>query len=434
MSLWSCRDNLDLQEVSIQYPEAQETIPVQIDGLIDDGTKAISDASLSVYQHGNIIGNGLSDQEGRFSFTYYPTETGTEPIYLQARHDNFEENLIQLQDREQNTTNITMMQRGTMVSSRVDLSSAPELVSIMGKVVDGGEEPLAYQFLFFTINDSLVNYTSTGRDGSFELLIPANATGALFFFDRACRSTFLQQNVTTMDEDIDIGTIKNEGGTTSPTTVRGTVVDCDGNPLFQAIVSLINGRRDLAVFTDENGQYAITFFNCAGSDNPSDFQVTASGYGGTVLSQPIDTIITGEEMILPPLTLCNSPSVGTTEVTLVIEGDTLLLTDPHQFTIGDRTGVQTSIAPIPQGTNSQPPGLFLDIDGTTEGTFNVSWASITSGPYELSVAPSRYPQTGGEASIDNLDDESIKGQLTLNMFDPSTNANVLVTGDFNIRN
>lgn len=434
MSLWSCRENLDFQEVSIQDPVAQETIPVRINGTIEDGVQIISGASLSVYQDGNIIGDGLSDQEGRFSFTYYPTKTGTEPIDLQVKHDSYEDNLIRLQTPEQNTTNITMMERGTMASSRVDLSSAPDLVSLKGQVVDGEEEPLAYQFLFFTINDSLVNYTSTGRDGSFNLLIPANATGALFFFDRACRSTFLQQSVTTTDEDIDIGIIKNEGGTTSQFTVTGTVLDCDGNPLPQPVVTLINGRRDYAVFGDKNGQYEITIFNCSDDDDASDIRVIASGYAGTVLSQPFDTTITGEETALPPITICKSPSVGTTEVTLMIEGDTLLLTNPHQFTVGGPTGAQTSIAPIAEGTNSRASGLFLDIDGTTEGTFNVSLASITNGQYELSVAPSRYPETRGEASIETLNDQSIRGRLTLNMFDPANNANVVVTGTFSIRN
>lgn len=107
----------------------------------------------------------------------------------------------------------------------------------------------------------------TNSEGVTSGLVAANEE-MLLEIRNSCGQVFFLQNIGPFTDDTSIGPIVISSTSLSTTTITGSAVDCDLNPVTNGYVNIsIPGRQIYAVPDETDGSFSITYINCAQSES-----------------------------------------------------------------------------------------------------------------------------------------------------------------------
>ncbi|MCC6461042.1 MAG: carboxypeptidase regulatory-like domain-containing protein [Saprospiraceae bacterium] len=207
----------------------------------------------------------------------------------------------------------------------------------------------------------------TNSNGQVSGLVPANETLLLRLIDR-CDKTVYEDNIGYFTTDTDLGKINISGLAT--TTVSGTLLDCNNEPLPQGLVSLVSSGDTIRIYalSDASGAYTFSFLDC--STGPS---VTLIGYDTDKLkeSSPLIANLTGAHTQVGPLAVCNSLDEY---IVFYCNGYSRVFVTATHFEDGS---MWAQSPPIPGVTSDNLAILleFKDVAGN-QSTFTVSYIGV----------------------------------------------------------
>lgn len=178
------------------------------------------------------------------------------------------------------------------------------LVDIEGLVVDADGHPLTNTGVYISFPDfSQTGSGVTNSDGIFGGKIPKDQLLVLQIKDN-CGVVLLETNIGPLSEDTNLGTFTLSSPTVNVTTISGTLVNCDGDPISEGVIRICTDNNIYCpyFYTNADGTFEYTFTRCSWTT------ITATGFDLTDLieSQPV-TYDAETEVDLGDFSVCANP-------------------------------------------------------------------------------------------------------------------------------
>ncbi|HHM20402.1 MAG TPA: carboxypeptidase regulatory-like domain-containing protein [Bacteroidetes bacterium] len=158
-----------------------------------------------------------------------------------------------------------------------------DLVEFQLVLIDESGDPLSYYGVSISLPNSFGSgWGYTCPDGSLAGLIPANEELSLTIYGQ-CGEALYTQTIGPFTDDVDLGTIAVPVSVLSQTTISGTLIDCDGDPVLNGLVIIeFDGHHITEPVSD--GTFDVSFSTC---NNTPDVVLTGVNLDAAEQSTPL---------------------------------------------------------------------------------------------------------------------------------------------------
>mgnify|MGYP001489253208 CR=1 FL=1 len=199
------------------------------------------------------------------------------------------------------------------------------LVNIDGRILIPNGNPMANATVRVTVAGStLTCYGYTNAEGVFSGKVPANQPLVLTVTDYYCGGNLLEVNIGPFGSDASLGDLQASTTNAVYTTLTGSVVNCDSDPVTQGIVQICQGSNCQFAVVENDGSFEYTFGHCS----ITEVTVTAYDLDAALLGTP-QTVSIGQQTDVNLGTLAACTTQITEFIRLNINGDEDLYPLPY---------------------------------------------------------------------------------------------------------
>lgn len=153
--------------------------------------------------------------------------------------------------------------------------------------------PLLNGYVGLTSQNLGSAYGNPDENGSMSGPIPAGQVLVLSIYDDNCYESLFEQTIGPFSEDTDLGTITLQNIDFTITTITGTLIDCDNNPISSGVLK-ISSPEESFYYLIPNSDFSYTYNLC---ETWSSMSVTGVDLLNNVESNPVDLIIGADNNI-----------------------------------------------------------------------------------------------------------------------------------------
>lgn len=272
----------------------EEEDPVVIDypyfsGFIsDDNGTAVSNATIEVYQNGDLLGTTTSKEDGSYSTHQIPIKASDKNVHLFTKKEGLASKL-KILPAVQKEENIKMYSTSNtfIVPQEIENPGDTTLVKVSGNILTVSGQPTAGAFVlgmydFVPSGDDFYgkgSHTFTDEEGYFEYYIPKETETYFYASETLCGLTILSINefeykyfpwdiIEPMQMDTVLALNNARDLDINDITVSGKILSCEGLPLANDTFFLFarydqNISERVTLYTDDMGNFNESFKACS---------------------------------------------------------------------------------------------------------------------------------------------------------------------------
>lgn len=313
------------------------------------------------------------------------------------------------------------------------------LIELDLTLVDMDGNPLSYYGVGvgFETDSSTWNYSYTDSTGFVSGKVPQDE--ALTLFIRGfCHEILATVNIGSFSEDTSLGQITVEASEVNNTTVSGTLMDCNGNPLTNGgVIVRIDNYSDQILLIN-NGSFEHSFSTCISID---DVVLIGLNFDENLETTP-QNITVGITNDLGDITVCDQP-ITESYMTLNVDGNVFQYFGNNNFYVNSTAAnSSTNISYSYNDSLSQTyTNLFLGFGGVVPGDYStdnyieVIFDNYTNPNYPISIQGTGTSSDFNNFNVTLSDDEKVAGTFSGTLTNTTTGGvteEVEVEGEFYI--
>lgn len=369
----SCQKDEDFTITETQIPDSEEITSVKVNGLVsDEHENVLAEAYVQLFNNaGQLIGQTVTDQEGKFNFE--DIDAPNSKLLIYAEKSDYNSGVKKLDPAPQNTENIHLKLASTDLYPQIAAvnPSSSDLISLDGQVVDTTGTPVEAFVLAF-IDGELFNIALTDPNGYYQLIVASEEIINIEVY-QICGSSIASFDVGPFNDDQlldDIITAE-----LSSYSITGTLIDCNGNPVTNGY-ALINWSPSItsSVPVNDAGEFGLEISDCYAINN----QIIITGFDLTAdnTSNQVSIGFNNTDVAAGSINECNQDE---SFVTFELDGSEYtfqpLIANVVKDSITDPISGQTTLKDVTnmiyQSTNGLN-SLIITITGASNGTYFVS--------------------------------------------------------------
>lgn len=358
----ACRENVDIMEVDVNIPDAQELGDLQLLGsVVDANEEGVLSVKVDLMQEGIILESTTTDRDGKYEMQTAVKQD--QDTYVRASKEGFVTAMDVLESPSANTNMTTVLMPSEMLARGQTSTSETEFISLTGTIVDETGELQARKYVLLEDETGRISYATTNANGRFRLAAPLDTDVSLVVVDVICVQEEYRAAIGSFTENQDLGEIVIESIENPTINISGQLIDCNGMPLANGIVAVTSGNGAKQVVADGSGNFSLDITTCTGNRGVNVFAYDENFQN---VSDAIDVVSMSGAVVLDPITVCTS---GSSIIELTANGIDYTNNAAHTFLPNARESATGLNYIYPQNRRT---GLTVYFAGASTGTFDAN--------------------------------------------------------------
>ncbi|MEM1328761.1 MAG: hypothetical protein AAGI23_22585 [Bacteroidota bacterium] len=419
--LFSCRENVDLTEVDISIPDAQELNDFQLLGNVTDlNEEGILSAKIELIQDGIVLGSTTTDRNGRYILEA-PVKAD-QSLFVRSVKEGFVTATDAVLAQENSITHTTVLMPDEMLGQGQRSMSQAEFIILFGTLIDRDSVPQARKYVLVEDPDGNISYALTTREGKFRVAAPAETALKLTVFNSICRQEEYSERIGSFSEDQELGEIVINSNQNESVAISGQLVDCNDEPIANGTIVVISVNEIQQTISDASGNFRVAITSCSGNQG-----ISIIGYSENFenASETITVTPTSGSVALDPIEVCTS---GASTIELTVDGTAYRNKAAHTFLLNSRGPSGLNLL-YPQNRRS---GLTIYFPGNTTGTYEVNTFVYTDDQIVVTGGSRVSNRTAISVTITTYEEDIIEGSFTGQVLNEETQTLVPMEGTFSV--
>lgn len=267
----SCHpEEVDITETGTDTPDSVEVETTKITGTVkNEFNQKISQASIEIYQNGELIKTTNSDASGQF--TIDDIEFSTQNYRLFVQKDGYLDKMdIFLTDELENVDHdVFLIAEGFEIGSGQFFPSDTSLIYITG-ILENNQGPLPGVIMFVSDQDFIFfDYSISDANGRFGFFVKKDDPAHIIYISQCDFDPTMEPlNIGSFSVDTDIGSLLVNVSSPEVVSLSGNISTCSGQP-FNGQIYIYNSTQSSSTTSYVNvidGVFDAEIYICESSD------------------------------------------------------------------------------------------------------------------------------------------------------------------------